>query len=195
MARSMIRFSCVCGKTLAADSRHAGRKSTCPRCKRSVEVPFPPDPPAGSEAVPLRPAGKCRHPRLDEFYAAVLSERGEAIDHHEVDGGRPTIRFRLPPHRRQSIRLDVVRDEKGRELLAVESEIGTVTTFEETAKALQMNRKLEGGRLFLDDTQLLLIEARARLEELDRREVLAMVDEVSRRADEFEEALFGIDVR
>ncbi len=196
MSRSLIRFACVCGKTLAAEAKHAGKKTHCPRCKRKVEVPAPlPDAAPGPDRLSLEPAGKCRHPRLDEFYRSLLGALGGSIDRHEVDDGRPSIRVRLPEHRRQAIRLDVRKDGAGSEQLFVESEIGTVTSFEETVQALRRNRSLGSLRLYLDDAQLLLVEARVRLDEVGEAEVLALVEDVSREADEFEAALFGVDLR
>lgn len=194
MSRPMIRFSCACGKSLSADAKHAGRSTHCPRCKRKVEVPAAP---AAEEParVSREPAGPCRHPRLDAFYAGILASLGDSIDHHEVDEGRPSVRLTLPDHRRQAIRLDVQKDEKGRERLVVESEVGTVTSFEETVKALRMNRSLGQARLVLDDAQVLLVEARVRLDEVGEADVLQLVDRVSRKADELEAALFGVDIR
>ena len=36
-----IRFKCSCGKSLAAEARHAGKKVACPDCKAVLRIPVP----------------------------------------------------------------------------------------------------------------------------------------------------------
>lgn len=191
--RSLIRFHCPCGKSLAAKEKYVGREATCPRCKRRVMVPGPPEPEdlPDPAAVSTEPAGPCRDRRLDAFYRAILSGRIDRIDGHEVEDGRPSIRFRLPDHRGQRFRLDLSEDGQ----LVVTSEIGTATSFEETVAALQLNRTVPRGRLCMDEGQLLYLEARVDATGLDDAALLALVDEIGESADGLEESLFGIDVR
>ena len=64
--KPLIRFSCSCGKRLAARVKHAGQDTTCPKCKQSVHVPTPPG--AGASTVSPDPVAPCGHPRLDDLY-------------------------------------------------------------------------------------------------------------------------------
>jgi hypothetical protein len=149
-------------------------------------------------AAPPEAAGNqqpCAHPRLEAFYRALLKQFQPLIAQHEVANGMPTVRLALPEDRRQAIRLHVEPDDRGREWLVIDSEIGTLTTFEEAATALKLNHALGAARLYLDKHQVLQLEYRARLDETAEADVLQAVEHVARWADEFEAELFGIDVR
>ncbi|MBI4618457.1 MAG: hypothetical protein HY720_32970 [Planctomycetes bacterium] len=194
MANELIRFSCPCGKRLAAPPKRAGQTTSCPKCGSPVTVPAdagpPPEPP-----MSLEPAGPCSHPRLDEFYRVLLSRFAQRMDKHGVEQGNPTVRILLPLYRRQEVRLSVGRDRRGRDVLAVRSEIGTLSILEEALAALKVNRGLGKARLYLDDGNVLSIESLHRLAELDADEVAGAVEEIAARADEIEAKLFGVDVR
>lgn len=195
MPTSRIRFSCACGKRLAAPASAAGRRGQCPRCGQSLTVPLP-VPVAARDSAPVPPRlSPCDHPRLEELAQALRTAFADRLDRYAVVNGCPELRFVIPEHRQQSIRLSVERDAHDREWLVIGSEIGTVTMFEETTAALRLNRQMPAGRLFLDDYQVLQLEHRLPLNEVDESTVAQAVDAVSRAADEFEAQLFGIDVR
>jgi hypothetical protein len=40
-----IKFECPCGKSLAAELWHAGKKTKCPKCGAMLTVPVPPTKP------------------------------------------------------------------------------------------------------------------------------------------------------
>ncbi len=195
MTRPMIRFTCACGKRLATPVKFAGRQAQCPKCKKTLRVPRPKRPAAPPSPPATEPVTSCSHPKLDSFYRVLLKKFADRIDRHEVVDGAPTLRFLIPEERHQAIRLVVEKDDKDREWLLIQSEIGTVTTFDETATALKLNHSMHSGRLYLDDFQILQLEHRARLDEVDEAEVVAEVAEVAHEADVFEADLFGIDVR
>ena len=195
MPRSLIRFSCDCGKRLATTVKFAGRKTECPRCKQPITVPEKNSRPAPSRKPAVAAVASTGHPQLDSYALVLLKQFAEQIDEHQLADGEVTLRFLLPDQRRQTIRLSVEKDKHDRQWLLVSSEIGTVSTFDETATALRLNRRLTSGRLYLDDIQILQFEHRARLDEIDEARIVSAVDDVARWADEFEEKLFGIDVR
>jgi len=47
----MIRATCICGKRVKADPKHAGKTIACPKCGRPVVLPFEETPPAQAEAA------------------------------------------------------------------------------------------------------------------------------------------------
>ena len=194
MSRPLIRFGCSsCGKRLSARMKHVGREAECPKCNTKVLVPAPPG--AGANSTPSTPVAPCGHPRLDDFYLILLDRLAPRYEHHTVVNGNPRFRLQLPGFRKQQVYLEIGQSRRGEEILVVRSEIGTLSMFREASRALEMNRSLGKGRLYLDDTQLLLLEARTRLSEVDDDELVQTVDEISRCADHFEEELFGIDIR
>ena len=194
MSRPLIRFRCTsCDKNLSARMKHVGREAECPKCQTKILVPAPPG--AGANSSPHEPAAPCGHPRLDDFYRLLLDRLSPRYEHHTVVNGNPRFRLQLPGYRKQDVFLEIGQSRQGEEILQVRSEIGTLSMFNEASQALKMNRTLGKGRLFVDDTQLLQIEARSRLSDVDDDQIVEIVDEISRSADRFEEELFGIDVR
>lgn len=193
MAVPMIRFSCECGKRLAAPAKYAGREGDCTKCGKKITVPHP-KPAARSSPAP-EPVEKCEHPKLDHLYRTLVKRFSKKIDRHDVHNGVPTLRFIIPEDRHQQIQLQVETDDKNREWLVIRSEIGTVTTLDEMTVALQLNRSLLTSRLYLDKYQVLQLESRHRLDEIAETEAVSAVEEVAHWADEFEAKLFSIDVR
>lgn len=195
---SRVRFQCHCGKRLSAAVSSAGKQGHCPRCKAKLTVPKPK--PTRKEAAlqtesARAPAERCRHPKLQSLYEAVLERFPEDVRRHGIEAGCPVLKFVIPEDREQAIRLAVETDAKSHEWLIVSSEIGTVMTFDETATALRLNRTIPSGRLVLDDRQVLMLEHRERLDEVDEQGIIGTVQAVGRWADEFESQLFGLDVR
>jgi hypothetical protein len=173
--------------------KHVGREAECPGCNTKVLVPAPPG--AGACSAPNEPVAPCGHPRLDDFYRLLIENLAPRYEHHTVVDGNPRFRLQLAGYRKQEVSLEIARNRGGEEILLVRSEIGTLSIFEEAAQALQLNRTLGKGRLFIDDTHLLQLEARTRLSEVDDDGLVDLVDQISQSADRFEEVLFGIDLR
>ena len=195
MPQPLIRFACPCGKRVAAPPEFAGKKAKCPKCGNHVTVPAVqpsvtrPQPSAKSQREP------CHHPALEDCYQKLVTHFENQIDHHEVTRGCPSLRFLIPEDRHQVIKLHVEKDANELEWLVVQSEIGTISTLEETTKALKLNRQIRSGVLYLDDYDVLQLEIKTRLNELDDTRLVDSIADVARWADEFEAELFMIDLR
>ena len=194
MSRPLIRFQCTsCDKRLSARMKHVGREASCPKCQTKVMVPAPPG--AGANSSPNEPSAPCGHPRLDDFYRLLLERLAPRYEHHTVVNGNPRFRLQLPGFRKQEVYLEIGKSRQGEEILQVRSEIGTLSMFHEASEALRLNRTLGKGRLFVDDSQLLQLEARTRLSDVNDEQLVEIVVGISESADRFEEELFGLDVR
>jgi len=194
MTASLIRFACSCGKRFSAKAKYAGRKTKCPKCDAPITVPEPkPAAPPSSKKVP--PIEKCKTGQLDKIYASLRAHFADRLEDHSVDRGTPILKLKVPVERSQTLRVDMETDADGHEWLVMGSEIGTVTLFSETAEALRMNHKLTTGRLYLDRMQVLQLEHRLLMSDINEARLLKEADDLAQQADEFEETLFRIDVR
>ncbi len=195
MTQALIRFTCSCGKRFVAPAGTSGRKGKCKKCGKLLVVPD-----AESESAPVESAApetppSFEHPFLGKCYDIIVEQFKKRIDRSTVEDGRPRFRFVLPEHRKQEIQLLVETDESHQKWLLITSEVGTATTIDEMRVALQLNRRVDSCRLYLDDSQVLHLESRQRLEDVTDDAVVQAVKQVAMWADEIEEKLFMIDLR
>lgn len=192
----MIEFSCrQCGKELKVDDSKAGLRGKCPRCSSIIIVPEAST--STNEPIFVDGDNFFSDDDLNKLYKQFTKKFEKYIYGFRITTEKrgDCARFELATgdKRSQLVWMFDFKSKDGESLLGIYSIVGKISLMESAVRALQSVDAFGPYGISLDDDNKLILTTMAKIKNLDQETFNNSVVMVATKADELEEAIFGVD--
>lgn len=192
----MIEFQCrQCGKELKVDRSKIGLRGKCPNCSSILVVPNVSS--SGNQLIFVENDDFFADKRLNTFYKQFFAKFEKAIYSHQITtekrGDCARFEFATGLRRSQLVWLINFKNDKDESCVGIFSIVGKITLMNSAVHALQRVDMFAPYGISLDDENQLILTASMKVSNLDQELFDRSVVMVATKADELEEALFGVD--
>jgi len=192
----MIEFSCQqCGNELKVSDSKAGARGKCPKCNSILTVPIVSTP--SHQLIFVDDDNFFSDKKLNRLYKGFIDTRGSILYGHRVSTEKwgDSARFEIATSsgRSQLVWLINFFTEDQDSWVSIFSYVGEITTTDEAVHALRSVEPFAPYNIRLDEDNHLVLNASARISNVDQELFDRTLIMVACKADELEKTLFGRD--